>query len=247
MTKRSLRLILPLTVALGVACGSDVGFDPGPRVFTGLNLTPTDTALSSVAPGNTLQLTLQPYDQTGATMSRRDAVTYSSNAPGIAEVSSSGAVTAATPGTAKITATLTVGGITRTASMTVTVYRYDFSDVAGAYDLTAQITSFDPAWGEDLTGYRYTAVVTLPEDWGPPLFRGTYADLRLVDPAGGSFQIAASGLDTGYIFRDGRLILELAGPPFTVTLVVSSLASGGINGGFGAGGHISGPFTATRR
>ena len=247
MAKRSLRLVLPLFTALGVACGRDVGFDPGPRLLTGLKVTPTDTALSSVAPGNTLQLTLQPYDQTGAIMWRRDAVAYSSSAPAIAEVSGSGVVTAATPGTAKLTATLTVDGVTRTASMTVTVYTYDFSDVAGVYNLTAQITSFDPAWGEDLTGYRYTAVLTLPEGWGPLRFRGTYADLRLVGPGGDSYPIAASGLDTGYIFRDGRLVLELAGPPFTVTLAVSSLASGGINGRFGAGGHISGPFTATRR
>lgn len=71
--------------------------------------------------------------------------------------------------------------------------------------------------------------------------------MRLVGPGGKSYQIAASGLDTGYIFRDSRLVLELAGPPFTVTLVMSSLGSGGFNGSFGAGGHISGPFTAARR
>jgi hypothetical protein len=79
---------------------------PGPRVLAGLRVTPTDTALSSVASGNTLQLTLRPYDQTGAIMWQSDAVTYTSSAPAIAEVSSRGVVTAATPGTAKITATL---------------------------------------------------------------------------------------------------------------------------------------------
>ena len=255
MAKRSLRLILPLFAALGVACGTEgdgggalaPGPEPEPRVLTRLEVTPTDYALNIVRPGNTLQLTIRAYDKNGAPMAGTDAATYASSAPAIAAVSSSGVVTAAALGTAEITATLTVDGVTRTASMTVTVYTYDFSDLAGVYDLTAQVTSFDPAWGEDLTGYRYTAVLTLPEGWGPPLFRGTYADLRLVGPGGDSYQIAASGLDTGYIFRDGRLVLELVGPPFTVTLAVSSLASGGINGRFGAGGHISGPLTAERR
>jgi hypothetical protein len=129
MAKRSLRLILPVFAVLGVACGSerDGGFEPEPpgpepRVFTRLEVTPTAFALFTVAPGNTFELTVLAYDRTGATLPLTSAPAYSSSAPAIAGVTSSGVVTAAAPGTAKITAALTLGGETRTASMTMKVY-----------------------------------------------------------------------------------------------------------------------------
>ncbi|HYU91394.1 MAG TPA: Ig-like domain-containing protein, partial [Gemmatimonadales bacterium] len=110
--RRSLRLILPVFLALGAACG-DGGF--APRLFMALEVSPTAFALFTVPPGNTLQLTILAYDQTGATLPFTSGATYSSNAPAIAGVSNSGVVTAAAPGTAKITAALTPGGETRTA------------------------------------------------------------------------------------------------------------------------------------
>jgi len=248
MLKRSLRFILPIFAALGVACRRDIGFDPGPRVLTGLNITPTYAALSSVAPGNTLQLTLQPYDQTGAIMSRRDAFTYSSSAPAIAMVSSSGVVTAAGTGAARITAALTVGGITRTASMIVTVFGGDLSDIAGVYDLSAVITSFDPAWGYDLAGYRYTAVLTLHQESVPPLIRGTYADWWLIGPLGDSLHLSDSGAVTSYIGARDRFVIELVGPGdiIDLSLIPVSVTSESIAGGWGCCGHIAGAFTATR-
>ena len=254
MSKRSLRLILPVFAALGLACGADGGLDPGPRVLTGLKVAPTDAALSGAAPGNTLQLTLQAYDQTGATIGT-DAVTYSSSAPAIAGVSSSGLVTAAAPGTAKIWAALTVRGVTQTASMTVTVYNGHIGDypgmIAGVYDLIARVTTFDPGWGEDLTGYRYTAVLTLREEGPLPGVRGTFADLRLIGPSGDTTHIATSGVATASIEPRGRLVIELFsdgshGNRFTLTLLVETVASGFIDGAFGHD-HIFGTFTATRR
>jgi len=257
MTKRSLRLILPVFAALGVACGTDgdwaaaiaSGPEPDPPVLTRIEVAPTDYALNTVKPGNTLQLTIAAYDQAGAPMPSTGAATYSSSAPAIAAVSGSGVVTAAARGTAEITAALTLGGITRTASMTVTVYVRDYSDNAGVYDLIALITTFDPAWGEDLHGYRYTAVVTLHDAWDAPWFAGTYSDLRLIGPSGDSTAVAVSGMVTASFDRGGRLVVELRGDRDHVglTLVVATLAPGFMDGDFGCCGHIGGTFTATRR
>ena len=259
MMRRSLRLILPLFAALGVACGSDGngGFEPEPPgpeppepeppVFSRLEVMPTAFALFTVAPGNTFELTVLAYDRTGATLPLTSAPAYSSSAPAIAEVSSSGVVTAAAPGTAKITAALTLGGETRTASVTVKVYAGDYADIPGVYDLTALITTFDPAPGVDLEGYRYTAVLTL-EELRPPWIGGTYADVRLIGPSGDTTAVA----DTGFVYTDidpdGQLLIVLVRDWDRTdgTLIPATLAPGFIDGTFGRG-LISGTFTATRR
>jgi hypothetical protein len=249
MAERSLGLLLPVFAALGLACESDGGFEPEPRVLNTLVVTPTDTTLFTGAPQNTLQLYVVALDQTTAPMPGAGAATYSSSAPAIAEVSSSGLVTAVAPGTAEITTTLTLGGVTRTAPTTVTVYAIDYSGIYGVYDLTALITIFDPAWG-DLTGYRYTAVLTLGEMWDPPwLIEGRYADLRSIGPGGDTSVVADTGSVTSSLDRRGRLVIELVGnkPRIGLTLSVATLASGLIDGTLGCCGHISGTFTATRR
>jgi hypothetical protein len=255
MTHRSHALMLLVCAAIGAACGSERGLEPEPPfepepspVFTTLEVTPTAADLFDVAPGNTVQLTIGAWDQTGARMPGTGAATYSSSAPAIAGVSSRGVVTAAAPGGAEITAALTLGGITRTASMTVTVQARDYSDIAGVYDLTAVISSFDPVWG-DLEGYRYTAVLTLQEESGPPWFGGTYADLRLIGPAGESHDVADAGVLASSIDPGGRVVLVLDDGGFGIglTLIVGTVASGSVNGTFGCCGHISGTFTAERR
>jgi len=247
MAKRSLGLILPVFVALGGACGGDGGF--APRLFIALEVSPAHAVLSTVAPGNTFQLTTRAYDQAGAPMSGAGAVTYTSSAPAIAGVSRSGVVTAAAPGTAKITTALTLGGITRTASTTVLVHAGDLWELTGVYDLSALITSFDPGRGEDLTGYRYTAVLTLRQEWDFPWFGGAYADFQLVGSGGESYAVADAGVVTGSIDPRGRVLIELLGDGnhIGLTLIVDTLASGTIDGTFGCCGHIGGTFTAARR
>jgi Bacterial Ig-like domain (group 2) len=250
MSKRSLRLILPVCAALCVACEGYRGVEPEPHVLTSIGVKPADAALSTGAPGDTVQLSVWAYDQAGVLMPRNGAVTYRSSDTAIARVSSSGVVTAVAPGTAKITAVLTAGGSARTASMTVTVYNVDYSDIAGVYHLTALVTSFDSGWGEDLSGYRYTAVLTLPEEWAPRRSGATFADLQLIGPSGDVTHIATAGVVTGSIEPRGRLVIELFsdgthGNRFTLTLIVETLASGFIDGTFAHGG-IGGTFTARR-
>jgi hypothetical protein len=252
MAKRSLTPILVACVAVSVACGTERGVESSveperPAVLTRLEVPPTVADLFASPPDDTITLTIVASDQRGAPMRGVGGVTFSSDAPAIARVSSSGIVTAAAPGTAVITATLTVAGITRTASMTATVHDPDeYPEIAGVYDLTAPITSFDPAW-EDLTGYRYTAVLTLSQHNGRR-FEGTYADLQVVRP-GESSERKLTGFVSGSVDRDGRVIMELVGGNHTWTSWYGRgmLASGKIDGTFGCCGHISGTFTVARR
>ena len=174
------------------------------------------------------------------------AASYSSSDPAIAAVSSSGIVTAATRGTAVITAALTLGGVTRSASMTVWVHTLDYSDVTGVYDLTALVTTSDPAWG-NMDGYRYTAVLTV-EEWDPTWLRGKYADLKYVGPGFDAVAVNDTGSVTAREFH-GRRVVELIGNRQRVglALLLDTLASGFIAGTFGCCGHIGGTFKATRR
>jgi plastocyanin len=87
-------------------------------VFTSLTLTP---AAPSVAVGATAQLTATPRDQNGQPMAGLPAPVFTTSAPGVVTVNGSGVVTGVAQGTATVTATLISGGVTRTASATVTV------------------------------------------------------------------------------------------------------------------------------
>jgi len=123
MTRPSLTLILPLCLALAVACkGDSVGPE---RVLTTLEVSANSTV--PLFPETTSQLAISAWDQFGAPMLEHfggewaHKATYFSSAPEIAEVSSSGLVRGVAPGTAEITATLTLDGVTRTASVTARV------------------------------------------------------------------------------------------------------------------------------
>lgn len=127
---RSLRLALALCAALTGACGSDPGLGPDSRgtaptrVLTRLEVAPTNGVLKL---GHGQQLTITASDQFGVKMLNgsdsqwTDAVTFVSSAREIAEVGSHGLVTAGAPGTAKITASLTLAGVTVTGWTTVNV------------------------------------------------------------------------------------------------------------------------------
>jgi hypothetical protein len=118
--------------------------------------------------------------------------------------------------------------------------------ISGLYDLTAPITSFDPAWG-DLTGCRYRAVLTLQQT-NRSAFNGTYADLQIICPYESS-DWTFTGFVTGSIDVDGQVFVQLTGGNHTWTswYGTGKLASGGIAGDFGCCGHISGTFVVKPR
>jgi hypothetical protein len=116
-----------LTCAAFVAACDNDGFEPEPTSaglrFTTFEVSPRLADLTTVTGGNnTLQLTLSARDHAGVSMTGTAGATYSSSAPSIVDVSSGGLLTAAAPGTAVITATLTLGGMTLTDAITATVH-----------------------------------------------------------------------------------------------------------------------------
>ena len=101
------------------ACG-DGGSGPGDRVLTTLEVTPATAALFTVAPGNAVTLSVVAKDQDGQTMVGVGSPSFSSDNRAIADVSVDGTITAVAAGTARITASLTAGGVTKTGTTTVT-------------------------------------------------------------------------------------------------------------------------------
>lgn len=87
-----------------------------PPTLTTVGISP---ATSSVQVGTSLQLTASPLDQNGSPIAA--TITWSSGSPGIATVSATGLVTGVSAGTAAITVTAIAGGVTVTATRTITV------------------------------------------------------------------------------------------------------------------------------
>jgi len=97
--------------------GSDGGGTTAPAVFTTLSV---DPANPTIIVGGTQALTASAKDQTGATMSGL-TVSYTSANQAVATVTSAGVVTGVAAGTARITASGTVGTVTKTQDVNVTV------------------------------------------------------------------------------------------------------------------------------
>src|SRR5689334_14160949 len=207
----------PIAVAVAVAilavgsaqgCGTDPyeprpgpgpGDGRGPAVLTRLDVTPATADLC--AQGNSVQLTLVPRDQNGMQIwTGAGTATYSSSAPDSAGVSASGVVTAAAPGTAGITATFTYGGKTQLASMNATVHEEpaEYPALAGVYDLATVHTI--STWG--MEGTLATAVVTIEQPRGTPLFAGSFADFSM-------FVVPNAGSVSGSVDCVGGVVLEL--------------------------------------
>jgi len=129
---------LLIVAETGVGCGNSAG--PGSSVLTTLEVTPAGTTLFTVAPGNAVTLSVVAKDQDGLTMVGVGPPSFSSGNVAVADVSAEGTITAVAAGTARITASLTVGGRTRTGTTTVT------AQVASANaGVVAPAIAFQPA------------------------------------------------------------------------------------------------------
>lgn len=125
------------------ACGGDD--DPGVPVpnttLESVEVTPARPILYSLAPDNTVSLTVVAKDGDGNVISSPGAISYASGNTSIATVSSSGVVTAAGAGTTSVTATATDGGISRSGSATITVMV-----APAAAEVSAQLVGTQPSW-----------------------------------------------------------------------------------------------------
>jgi plastocyanin len=128
MTARSITLMLLVSSALSIACESTrvtESVQPGiappgldPSVFTTLEVLPSTVTLDQ---GSTVQLQIVARDQRGTLIVHSPGTTFSSSDPAIATVSGSGMVTGVAAGTADISVTKTIAGLTRSAAMKATI------------------------------------------------------------------------------------------------------------------------------
>lgn len=133
---------LLLVAEAGTGCGggeSGSGTGTSDGVFTTLEVTPATGSLYTVAPGNTVTLSVVAKDQDGKAMSGA-APTFSSDNPGSATVGGDGKITAMAEGTSRITASLSMGGVTKTGIATITTI---VAAASGA--VTAPSTTYQPA------------------------------------------------------------------------------------------------------
>lgn len=117
---RNARVVTMAALVAVAGCGgggSDGGGTTGPAVFTTLSVAPSSAAL---AVNETQTLTPTAKDQNGASMSGL-TVTYASDNQAVATVTQAGVVTAVSVGSARITATGTVGTVTKSADVTISV------------------------------------------------------------------------------------------------------------------------------
>lgn len=135
-------------LAVGGCGGDGNGGGTGPTpVFTTLEVNPTTV---NVAVTGTQALTARALDQTGNPMSGL-TVTYASSDQTKATVTQAGVVTGVAAGTAQITATGTIGGVTKTRDVAVTV-----AAPTGSAAVTAAGTSFTPSSVTITTGGQVT-------------------------------------------------------------------------------------------
>ncbi|MBA3405890.1 MAG: Ig-like domain-containing protein [Gemmatimonadaceae bacterium] len=203
--------IFLLCVGLALNCSTDAVVPSEPpgapivqeaRTISKLHLSPAADTLFTIGTPGTLDLVLEALDQVGQRMDVSRSVTFASSVPAVATVDERGVVTAVAPGIAKITATVTTGLITRSASMAVSVVEPPVLHLSGTYDFKALVSCC-------LGGiHGFTGVFTFP---GPRVtvgLIGTYTDWQPRTPAGEAFGPPLSG--TIWLeFWDGRPLLVL--------------------------------------
>lgn len=119
--KKAAAAVFSATIALGCGGGSDGSTAPDPSVLTSVEIRPASPSLYTLAPENSVQLTVIAKDQFGGVLTGLGSASFSSADQSIASVGSNGLVAAGTAGTAQVTASIIAGGVTKSATTTITV------------------------------------------------------------------------------------------------------------------------------
>jgi plastocyanin len=132
---------IPVLTVMLTACGGDGGTPPPPpqSVFTTLGVSATTL---NMVDGDTVQLTATPRDQNGAAMTGLPDPTFTLTSGTAASVSTAGRVIALQQGAATVTASLTSGGVTKTATTNVNV---DALPTSRTVTASAAGATFDPS------------------------------------------------------------------------------------------------------
>ncbi len=153
-----IRRLLMFGAVGGLMAGCDGGggniSEPAGPILTSLSLTASQTLLFTRPPGNTGSVTARALDQFGNDMSGLGLAEYTSDNPGVATVSQAGTVTAVDEGSTIVRASLTAGGITRTASVHIGV-----TEGEQAATVNAPFFVFDPGAVDVARGATVTWVV----------------------------------------------------------------------------------------
>ena len=209
-------------------------------------------APAEIAPGESVQLTANAIKSDGSAENVSNQAEWTTSDTSVLQVSARGLATGKNRGVTTVYARFagrnhaSAGIFVRPNEGTIP---QKFAALAGVYDLTMRVESFDPAWG-DLTGHRYSGVLTLVDG------AGSFSEMRLFNAAGEN----VSGPFGGFVIRGpawvdpvaDRTVLHLG---TNIDIVVESMgepeqgqtASPRFAGRFGAAFHISGSFVATRR
>ncbi len=110
---------LLVAAACGGGGGGDGGAGPGPQQ-TLADIVPSVTSLA-LAAGQSATVTVTARNTSGGTISNAGTPTFTSRSTTVAEVTLQGIVFAVAAGTTTIDISLTFGGVTKTASVTVVV------------------------------------------------------------------------------------------------------------------------------
>jgi plastocyanin len=144
---------LLLITQTGAGCGDGGSGPDQDQVLTTLEVSPTTTALYTLAPGNTVALTVVAKDQRGAEMTGVGSPAFSSDNSAVANVSDQGTVTATGVGSAQVTASLTAGGVTATGTTTVSVQVPPATAAVSAPELAFQPKEVDVSAAGVVTWY----------------------------------------------------------------------------------------------
>jgi hypothetical protein len=261
MMRRPLTLAVLACAAALAGCDNSNPAEPDAlptRVISELYLLPFEGTLFTIGLPDKLPLEVRALDQWGQDMDWTRSITFISNAPAVAVVDERGVVTAVAAGIAKISATVTIGGVTRSASMTASVVEPPVLPVSGTYDVEALVSCcLTNAAGESL---NYTGVLTFPGQDGTVGPVGTFAGWQLRTPAGEALGQPLSGTillafwsgrpylkllfsDDPVSMRGHFVFLTIAESPESDTSYPSLQGEWWEDDGWGVGGT----YTATRR
>src|SRR5262245_7403146 len=115
---KTLLLLLPVAAACG---SSSRPSEPDLPVLTTVEVSPDTATLFTVPPVTSVKLRAIARDQNTLEMNDPGPAQFTSDDEAVAIAGSDGTVSAVSPGTAVITATITAGDVTRSGGATVTV------------------------------------------------------------------------------------------------------------------------------
>ncbi|MHB1312023.1 MAG: Ig-like domain-containing protein [Gemmatimonadaceae bacterium] len=195
---------------------------PPAAVLTSVTILPSTGSLFT---GDALALVATPRDQDGAAMAA--TVTWSTSAPAVATVSTTGGVAALSAGTATITASATAGGVTKAGTVVITVNAAPLAltsvAISGGSSVNVGATLALNASPRDQNGNLMAATVTWTSS--APGFATINATTGVVTGvAAGSTNITATAT-AGGTTRQGVLAVTVTGAFPLLAAVDATLAN----------------------